>query len=189
MAEASAGGDVVEALCPVYGEPESQCTCGVSGGDERPTKLNGESAALQAFQQIVDQCQEYKIERLARLFIRIEGNGKQMTSGVRALGLAIPQFGKGRFGVELDVKATYGQGDLRESFSQNFSGGWDRYKRLKSVVEPFLQEADELKVTLRVACQFKDGLELGEPQFETMRDVPAALDLGIIKLEAIPQSE
>jgi len=135
---------------------------------------------------VADQCQEHKIERLARLFIRIEGHGKQMASGVRALGLAIPQFGKGRFGVELDVKATYGQDDLRESFSQNFSGGWKRYKRLKSVVEPFLQEADELKVILRVACQFEQGLEVKSQQFETMRDVLATLDLGRIVVEAMP---
>ena len=141
---------------------------------------------MQAFQQVADQCQEHKVERLARLFIRIEGNGKQMASGVRSLGLAIPQFGKGRFGVELDVKATYGQSEQRETFSQNFSGGWERYKRLKSVVEPFLQEADELKVTMRVACQFENGLEIGAQQFETMRDVLSALDLGRIVVEAIP---
>ena len=183
------GAEARELLCLVCGKPESQCICGIGGETVRPAKVTGEGAVLQAFQQVLDQCQEHKIERLARLFIRIEGNGKQMASGVRTLGLAIPQFGKGRFGVELDVKATYGQGDLRESFSQNFSGGWERYKRLKGVLEPFLQEADELKLTMRVACQFEQGLEVGGQQFQTMRDVLSALDLGRITLEAAPVSD
>jgi len=45
----------------------------------------------QAFQQIADQCQEYKIARLKRLFIKIEGTGKQIAGAARSLGLAIPQ--------------------------------------------------------------------------------------------------
>lgn len=187
------GIDNAEAVCPVCGKPESACTCAESiaesiGGDTGiPSKLTGDGVPAQAFQQVADQCQEYSIAQLARLFIRVEGNGKPMAAAVRSLGLAIPQFGKGRFGVELDVKATYGQGDLRESFSQNFSGGWERYKRLKGVLEPFLLEADELKVVMRVACQFDAGLEVNGQLFETIRDVLTALDLGRIILEVIPQ--
>ncbi|MBU2645999.1 hypothetical protein KKI24_14935, partial [bacterium] len=67
-----------------------------------------------------------------------------------------------------------------------FRGGWERYKRLKPVVEPFLQEADELRVMMRVGCEFERGLEPGSQQFETMRDVLATLDMGKIAIEAIP---
>ncbi len=177
-----------ETNCPVCGNPESACTCGenIGGGAGIPSKLNGEGVPAQAFQQVADQCQEHNIERLARLFIRIEGTGKALAGGVRSLGLAIPQFGKSRFGVELDIKATYGQGDLRETFSQHFSGGWERYKRLKGVLEPFLQEADELKIMMRVACLFDAGLEVNGQQFETIRDVLTTLDLGKILIEAVP---
>lgn len=55
------GGDgVPEPLCPVCGKPESQCTCGVGGENIRPSKLSSDGAALQAFQQAADQCQEYR---------------------------------------------------------------------------------------------------------------------------------
>jgi len=185
-ASVSGGGTVSEPLCPECGKPESQCECGISVENVIPSKFNGDGAPAQAFQRVADQCQEYHIQRLARLYIRIEGLGRQMASGARSLGLAIPQFGKGKFGVELDVKATYGQGDLRESFEQRFSGGWERYKRLKGVLEPFLQEADELKLTMRVACQFENGLDVSSPQFETIRDVLATLELGRIVVEAVP---
>jgi hypothetical protein len=53
-------------------------------------------------------------------------------------------------------------------------------------VEPFLQEADELRVMMRVGCEFERGLEPGSQQFETMRDVLATLDMGKIAIEAIP---
>lgn len=48
-------------------------------------------------------------------------------------------------------------------------------------------EADELKVVMRVACQFDAGLEVNGQLFETIRDVLTALDLGRIILEVIPQ--
>lgn len=180
-------GTQTEALCPVCGRPESQCICGIpTTGPGRPPKLTGDGAVAQAFQQIADQCQEYKIARLKRLFIKIEGTGKQMAGAARSLGLAIPQFGKGRFAVEMNTVAAYGQGETGEAFRQEFRGGWERYKRLKPVVEPFLQEADELRVMMRVSCEFERGLEPGSQQFETMRDVLTTLDMGKIAIEAIP---
>lgn len=176
-----------EPLCPVCGRPESQCICGVVGGPHgRPSKLTGDGTVTQAFQQIVDQCQEYKITRLKRIFIKIESTGKQIAGATRSLGLAIPQFGKGRFAIEMNAIATYGQGETGESFHQEFHGGWERYKRLKPVVEAFLQEADELKVMMRIGCEFEHGLEPGSQQFETMRDVMATLDIGKIAVGAIP---
>jgi hypothetical protein len=174
-----------EAICPVCGRPESQCICGV-GKSQRPAKLTGEGAVLQAFEQIVDTSTEHKASRLSRLFITIDGVGAQMAGSVRSLGLAVPQFGKGQFAVELDALASYGKGEM---FKQEFRGGWDRYKRLKSVVEPFLQEADELKVKMRVACTFDGGLDPAGAQFNTIRDVLSTLDLGRVMIEAVPEYE
>jgi hypothetical protein len=120
------------------------------------------------------------------LFITIDGIGAQMAGSVRSLGLAVPQFGKGQFAVELDALASYGKGEM---FKQEFRGGWDRYKRLKSVLEPFLQEADELKVKMRVACTFDGGLDPKGAQFNTIRDVLSTLELGRVMIEAVPEYE
>jgi hypothetical protein len=183
-------GTTDEPLCPVCGHPESECICGIVDGPHgRPSKLTGDGAVTQAFQQIADQCLEFKIARLKRIFIKIEGTGRQIAGAARSLGLAIPQFGKGHFAVEMSTIAAYGQGETGETFRQEFRGGWERYKRLKSVVEPFLQEADELKVMMRVGCEYERGLEPVSQQFETMRDVLATLDMGKIAIEAIPATE
>jgi len=181
-------GQTTVATCPVCGKPEDQCVCGISvgGGGVKltPARLPGQGAVAQAFGQIADLCAEHKITRLRRLTVRAEGLGKQAAADVRGLGLAIPQFGKGRYAIEQNIIATFGQG--AESFTLNFRGGWDRYKRLKSLAEAFCGEADELKATMRVAGEFEDGLEVAGAQFATMRDVLATLEMGKISVEAIP---
>ncbi len=176
------------AICPVCGMPENQCICEVDGGDDRgiPAKFVGQGAVNQAFQQILDQSQENGITHLSHLFIKIDGMGKQIAKDMRALGLAVPQFGKGYFAVEHNLTATYGKESSQEAFSQSFKGGWDRYKRLKTTTDSFGQEADELKVVMRVGAEFEGGLEVQDVQFGTIRDVLVTLELGKIYLEAIP---
>jgi hypothetical protein len=176
-----------EAMCPVCGNPEDQCTCGIiidNGGI--PSKFQGEGAVNQAFQQIIDLCQEHDIAKISRMFIKVDGIGKQIANDMRALGLAIPQFGKGRYAVEQNLKATYGGEAGRESFEQTFQGGWDRYKRLKSISDAFGQEADEMKASMRVGTEFEAGLAVDSAQFATIRDVLIALELGKIQVEAVP---
>ena len=182
--------------CPVCGQPEDQCACGVTvgGGKQKPARLQGQGAAAQAFEQIADQCAEHKITHLRRLSIKADGLGKQAAADVRGLGLAIPQFGKGRYTVEQTIIATFGQPVVAsgpgsaagETFKLEFRGGWDRYKRLKPLTEAFCSEANELKATMRVVGEFEDGLEVAGAQFGTMRDVLAALEMGKISVEAIP---
>jgi hypothetical protein len=171
-----------EALCPVCGKPESRCICGV-GKSQRPAKLTGDGAVLQSFQQVLDSSAEHKVKKLSRLFITVDGLGAQVAGSIRSLGLAVPQFGKGQFAVELEATASYGKG---ETFKQEFKGGWDRYKRLKTVLEPFLQEAEELKASMRVACTFEGGLDPTGAQLATIRDVLSALDLGRVTIETVP---
>ena len=175
------------ATCPICGNPEDQCTCGVTveGGKQMPAKLQGQGAVTQAFGQVADLCAEHKITHLRRLIIRADGLGKQAAADVRGLGLAIPQFGKGRYTIEQNIIATFGQGVGAESFKLEFRGGWDRYKRLKSLAEAFCNEADELKATMRVVGEFEDGLEVMGTQFATMRDVLATLELGKIYVEGM----
>lgn len=178
------------ALCPVCGKPEDQCICGVGvgggGAKQTPARLQGQGAVAQAFGRVADLCAEHKVTHLRRLTIKADGLGKQAAADVRGLGLAIPQFGKGRYVVGLQVIATYGQGTAAESFTLNFQGGWDRYKRLRSLVETFCNEADELKAAMSVIGEFEDGLEAAGEQFATMRDVLATLEMGKINVEAVP---
>ena len=171
--------------CPECGKPEDQCICGLTIGDGPPRSVRGEGAVNQAFQQIVDQCQEHSITHVSRLFVTIDGLGKQAAGDMRALGLAIPQFGKGRFAVRQDLQATFEQEGGRDTFTQFFEGGWGRYKRLKTVTDNFGQEATELKVTMRAAAAFDDGLEIAGDQFATIRDVLVTLGLGKIQVEAV----
>jgi hypothetical protein len=183
------GGTEPKAACPVCGRPEDQCICGV-GEDEGkpmiPARFQGYGAVNQAFQQIADQCQEYGVTRLSRIHITIDGTGRQIASDMRALGLAIPQFGKGRFAIEQDLQATFGEEGARENFTQTFKGGWERYKRLKAITDAFGQEAGELKVHLLVAAVFEEGLDIAGDQYATIREVLSTLELGKVALEAAP---
>jgi len=185
------GGDggTPKVTCPVCGLPEDQCICGVGGdggGPKIPSKFQGQGAVTQAFQQVIDQCQEHGVTHVSRIYITIDGTGKQIASDMRALGLAIPQFGKGRFAIEQTLQATFGAEGARENFTQSFKGGWERYKRLKSITDTFGQEAAELKVRMLVGAIFEDGLEVVGDQYATIRDVLSTLELGKIALEAVP---
>jgi hypothetical protein len=183
------GGGPIKVLCPVCGMPEDQCICGVGGdggGTKIPAKFQGQGAVNQAFQQIIDQCQEYNVTHVSRLFITVDGLGKQIASDIHALGLAIPQFGKGLFAIEYTIQATFGPEGSRETFAQSFKGSWERYKRLKSITDAFGQEAEELKAHMLVGAIFDDGLEVAGDQYATIRDVLVTLELGKIILEAVP---
>ena len=174
-------------ICPVCGNPQDQCTCGLDIEAGKPQKVSGEGAVPQAFQQVLDQCQEHDIKSLEKVFIRIDGSGKQGAMSSRALGLAIPQFGKGQFFINQKIHAVFQLESDKESFVQEFQGTWDRYKRLKNVVDAFGDEADEFKVEMRIRADFEKGIEVNGDQFLGMRDVLTALDAGRITLEAVPE--
>ncbi|MGB8648103.1 MAG: DUF499 domain-containing protein, partial [Anaerolineae bacterium] len=178
VSDPEAGGDKELAKCPVCGRPEAECICGIKTQEKQvPAKFQGSGAVAQAFQKIADLCSEYKVARLAQLYIKIEGLNKQGAGDARALGLAIPQFGKGRFTVEQQLIASFGKGANGETFRLEFKGGWDRYKRVKSIGDAFGQEADEFKVTMRIGADFSGGLEVSGQQFQTIRDVLATLEV------------
>jgi len=105
-----------EATCPICHRPISQCICGqvcpVCGQDpcvcEKRVRLHAEGAPAQAFQGILDQCYDQGVASLSRLFVRIEGEGREGATEARAMGLAIPQLGKGQFHVEQSFNAEFG---------------------------------------------------------------------------------
>jgi len=102
------------------------------------------------------------------------------------LGLAIPQFGKGKYAIEQELIAEYRSEKGDEEYSQKFRGSWERYKRLKSTVDSFAREADELKATMRVGAEFEDGLEVPGDQFTMIRDVLLTLEIGKVQVEVLP---
>jgi hypothetical protein len=169
--------------CPVCGNPVDQCTCGVPTPTTK-AKLQGQGAVNQAFQQVMDLCQDQKVNQVGRLVLAVEGSGKQAAADLRVLGLAVPQFGKGRFTLSARVIGSFGQGPNAEFLTLDFRGGWDRYKRLRNIAETFAQEADELKVSVRLTADFDEGLDVEGAQITTIRDVLAALEMGKVTLEA-----
>ena len=183
------GAPPVTDTCPVCHYPVDQCICGLGGEDKKPAKLTGQGTVNQAFQQILDGCQEHQIERLSHLYIKIEGANKSAAQDMRSIGLAIPQFGKGKYTIQQTLIATFGKAQESESFHLEFSGGWERYKRLKQLTDAFGQEADEIKLALRLGAKFDGGLEAGGQDFLNIRDILATLEVGKIQIEAVPAPE
>jgi hypothetical protein len=176
-------------VCPVCREPAAQCTCGLCPRcGQRPcvcqkprALLRAEGAPGQVFQAIADRCHDEQVTSLRSLAIHCEGAGKEGASDARAVGLAIPQLGKGRFRVDQSMAAEFG---VEESMSLKFSGYWDRYKRVKQLTDPFGQEASRVSVTTTLHAEFPDGLLVEGDQFQTMRDVFVSLGLGRLVVEA-----
>lgn len=179
--------------CPVCGRPVDACICGEDGGQPpiagkgtAKVPLHAEGTPAQVFQAIVDQCQDQGIARIRRLLIRMEGSGKAGASDARALGLAIPQLGKGQFRVEQTMGAQFG---TDEQFSLTFAVGWDRYKRIKALTDGFGQEASKVTVRTTLQIDFPEGLEVTSEQMQTMRDVLDGLVSCKLVLDAEPAAE
>lgn len=173
-----------EATCEVCHRPKSQCICGKEIVDVVPTiRLHAEGAPAQAFQGILDQCYDQGVTSLSRLFVRIEGTGKEGATEARAMGLAIPQLGKGQFRVEQSFNAEFGEDEL---LSLTFNGDWNRYKRLKQVTDPFGYEASKLLVRTTLRADFLDGLAVESDQFQTIHEVFTTLGFGHMVLDASP---
>jgi hypothetical protein len=175
-----------ELTCPVCGQPISQCICGDEGeGVPVRIRLHAAGAPAQAFQNLLDQCHDQAVSHLARLFIRIEGQGKEGADEARSLGLAIPQLGKGIYSLEQTFNAEFGQAEI---LSVTFTGGWDRYKRLKQVTDAFGQEASKLIVRTTLRLDFAGGLDVTTEQFQTIHEVFTTLSFGRMVLDAEPLS-
>jgi len=183
-----------EETCPVCHRPANQCICGqvcpVCGQDpcvcERRVRLHAEGAPGQAFQGILDQCHDQGVASLSRLFVRIEGTGKEGATEARAMGLAIPQLGKGQFRVEQSFNAEFGEA---ESLSLTFNGAWDRYKRVKQLTDAFGQEASKLLAKTTLRADFPDGLAVDSDQFQTIHEVFTTLGFGRMVVDASPMDD
>jgi hypothetical protein len=122
---------------------------------------------------------------LKRLFIRVEGPGKNAATAVRSLGLAIPQMGKAKFTLDQNMVLEFGNS---ESFKVTFAGSWDRYKRVKTLTDELSKEASNANVKLVLRAEFDSDLDVGGDQFTMIRDVLESLGIGKIAVEAVPSS-
>lgn len=176
------GEEKVTEVCPVCGN--SPCTCGEDDDDDgktKPTRFTAEGGPAQVLQSIADQCHDNHVKTLKRLFVRIDGMGKDAARDVRSMGLAVPQMGKATFSLEQKMVLEFGGG---EKLAVDFAGSWDRYKRLKAVTDPLSQEATNASVKFLMRADFDGGLEPGGEQFQTIRDVLTNLGVGKIRVDA-----
>lgn len=172
-----------EERCPVCGRPIDQCICGQETPSEPRIRLHAEGAPGQAFQAIVDQARDQKVERLSALSVLVEGQDKDGASEARALGLAIPQLGRGEFRVDQNLGAEFGTG---ESMNVSYRGGWDRYKRLKAVTDGFGQEATKFTARTTLSISWPAGLAVDGPELASIRDVFATLGFGRLVIDGRP---
>jgi len=167
-------------VCPVCGK--TPCTCDEEvEPKEKSTKFCAEGGPAQVFQSVADQCHDNKVASLKRMFIRIDGMGKDVAKDVRSMGLAVPQMGKANFTIEQKMVLEFGGG---EKLAVDFIGAWDRYKRLKTVTDPLSQEATNASIKFALRADFEQGLEPNSEQFQTIRDVLANLGMGRIRVDA-----
>lgn len=181
------GAEAEPEVCPVCNQ--TPCVCGDDDDDDEQqeaARLTAEGTPAKAFQHLLDQCQDNQIASLARLFIRVEGMGKDASRDVRSLGLAIPQFGKAQTTVDQRLVLEFGQG---EKLHIEFAGSWDRYKRIKSVTDTMTQEASNASVRMAVRLDFDAGLTPDGEQFQTMRDVLDSLGMGKVSIDAKPANK
>ena len=171
-------------ICPVCQNPEDQCTCDI-GVDPLPP-LKAEGAPGQVFQAIADLCHDRGVKVLKSLTINVEGVNRETVNDVRSLGLAVPQMGKGIYHIQQDIVAEFSD---KGSYNLKFSGGWERYKRLKQVVDAFNQEAEKIAVRMKLRADFSDGLAVPGQQYDSIRDVFTSLGLGKMVLSAEPAGD
>jgi len=176
-------------VCPVCSKVP--CVCDqddetVNGDDGMPIRLGGEGTPAQAFQAISDQCHDHGVKALVRLFIKIEGMGKDAARDLRSLGLAIPQMGKAQYQLDQRLVLEFEGG---EKFEVKFSGSWDRYKRIKSITDQLSQEATNASVQMAVRADFESGLSIEGDQFQTIREVLDSLGMGKVSIDGQPQSD
>lgn len=171
--------------CPICGNPVAECTCGKKVTPSLPA-LQGEGAPAQAFQRVFDLCHDQSIARLRQISVSLESASPQEANELRALGLAIPQMGKGDFWIAQTLAAEFGGG---EQIQVTFQGGWERYKRLKPVTEAFALESNRLSARITLRVDFAQGLDVRGEQFRTISEVCAQLDLGHITVRAEPFNE
>jgi hypothetical protein len=183
------GTEVEPRTCAVCKKPESECICDQDDGPpvKKSARVHAEGTPAQTFQTVSDQCHDQKVKALRQVVVRVEGLGKDTAKDARSLGLAIPQLGKATLFLEQKLVLEFGD---KEKFEVNFTGSWDRYKRVKTLTDALSQEASNASVRLVLRAEFDGpGMVVAGEQFQTMRDVFNNLGIGRIVVDGEPATE
>ncbi len=152
-------------------------------GPARPRQVTGIGVPVQAFQQLLDQCQEYEVVGLRRLQLAFQGIEQGRVTDLRAIGLSIPQMGKADFGIKLKLIIQFDE-QADKYFNLEFQDNWNRYKRLKQITDAFAGEGSTINVDFRLVAKFEADLSPTAPELGTIRDVLEQMNMGTIQLEA-----
>jgi len=173
--------------CPVCGNPQDRCTCGVKRDDEEtPAKLQAEGEPTKAFTNIADQCQDHKLSELNEIYVSIDGVGGAIGNDLRTLALIVPQLGKATFALELELLTTFGEPPDEEVFEVRFNGSWDRYKRARPLIDDFTKEAKDLKLEARLSILLDPPISVGEDRYTSFQEIFSDLEIDRIRIEAVP---
>lgn len=183
---APTGGASGDGAAPPDDEPADELLDTVIGSG-RPALIVGNGLPAQAFQQLLDKCTEYNAAHLRRLTLSFQGITRSAADNMVAVGLAIPQMGRARYGIALKLDIQFGAPPAGEHFHLHFQGDWDRYKRLKSVTDAFAREdVHSLNLEFRLVVDFERDLPLADPQIGSLRDVLVQMLTSPLKLEIEP---
>ena len=163
--------------CPLCGHVE--CSCGDTNGGDDPLVVTKTGAPGRVFQRVADGFQDAGRQLIGTLTITCED-----PSDMRALGMAVPQFPKGKYRVDLQLVAEFGERSADGSVKVRYDGLWDRYKRLRSTLEAQAGEATKVDVKIVLTASYRDGLAPGSQAFQILRDVMVQLDMGRIEVRA-----
>jgi hypothetical protein len=182
------GAEVETTLCPVC--RKAPCVCDQETDEDqasRAVRVQAEGPPAQSFQAVADQCHDHRVKGLRRVSVRVEGLGKDVARDARSLGLAIPQIGRAKLFLEQKMVLEFAGG---EKLSLDFSGSWERYKRIKTLTDALSQEASNASVRLVLVADFEGtGLDVAGEQFQTIRGVFNNLGMGRIAVEGEPATE
>lgn len=155
----------------------------------KPTQIQGEGLPNQAFQQILDACAEHHAVGLDRLELTFQGIEKSRAEDLRAVGLAIPQFGFGtEIGIQLKLIVEFDE-EHQKQLTLDYQGGWDRYKRLKQVTDSLAKEGERLNIDFRLVLPFSEMLVVSDPDLGDMRDILQQMGMGTVKITGRPVYE
>ena len=166
-------------LCPLCGQAECRCGTDPEPDTAKVLVVTENGAPGRVFQRIADRFHDAGRELAGELVITCEG-----LPDMQSLGIAVPQFPKGEYRLRHDLTAEFGDPVAGESLTVAFTGVWDRYKRLRSVLETQAREATKVTVRNRLTATYPDGLSPASAGYQALRDVLVQLDMGRIEVRA-----
>lgn len=183
------GDPPVETRCPLCGQEPCICrgpsTCPRCGQDPCvcPAPLlrfQLEGTPGEVFQEIADRFHDAGALRIGRMTLRKEGSGRQVAHEIRSLGLVIPQLGRAQVRVQYSLNSSF-QGEAREEHLMvEFTGGKDRYMRIKNFTDSFAKEANQVTGTLELELVYQEGLSVEGDEFASLKDLLVQMGLGTL---------